>query len=64
MIGAADAGPSPRTRELYAFYLRTFALAYGEPLPAAVYDGVFHAVSAFNNAGFSINADSLMAGRP
>jgi trk system potassium uptake protein TrkH len=26
----------------------------------AVYHGVFHAVSAFNNAGFSLNADSLI----
>ena len=26
----------------------------------AAYDGVFHAVSAFNNAGFSLNADSLV----
>ncbi|WP_434089872.1 TrkH family potassium uptake protein [Micromonospora purpureochromogenes] len=37
-----------------------FATAYHEPLGAAVYDGVFHAVSAFNNAGFSTNADSLV----
>lgn len=26
----------------------------------AIYQGVFHAVSAFNNAGFSTNSDSLM----
>ncbi len=37
-----------------------FAVAYDEDLPRAVYDGVFHAISAFNNAGFSLNADSLM----
>ena len=37
-----------------------FALGHSEPWPAAVYDGAFHAVSAFNNAGFSLNADSLM----
>ncbi|MEU4773874.1 TrkH family potassium uptake protein [Micromonospora sp. NPDC023644] len=37
-----------------------FATAYDEPLGAAVYDGVFHAISAFNNAGFSTNADSLV----
>lgn len=37
-----------------------FATAYDDPLPYAVYNGVFHAVSAFNNAGFSLNADSLM----
>jgi potassium uptake TrkH family protein len=37
-----------------------FATAYDGPLSHAVYSGVFHAVSAFNNAGFSLNADSLM----
>ncbi|MBO4206072.1 TrkH family potassium uptake protein [Micromonospora echinofusca] len=37
-----------------------FATAYDEPWGGAVYDGVFHAVSAFNNAGFSTNADSLV----
>jgi trk system potassium uptake protein len=38
-----------------------FALGYGEPLPRAVWLGVFHAVSAFNNAGFALWSDSLMA---
>jgi Trk-type K+ transport system membrane component len=37
-----------------------FAMTYEEPLATAAYHGVFHAVSAFNNAGFSTNADSLM----
>ena len=37
-----------------------FALGYAEPFPSALYDGVFHAISAFNNAGFSLNAYSLM----
>jgi potassium uptake TrkH family protein len=37
-----------------------FAVGYDEVLPVAMYDGVFHAISAFNNAGFSLNADSLM----
>lgn len=36
-----------------------FAIAYEPHLGSAVYDGIFHAVSAFNNAGFSLNADSL-----
>ena len=36
-----------------------FALSYDERPSRAVYDGLFHAVSAFNNAGFSLNADSL-----
>ncbi len=35
-------------------------LAYDEPLPTAIWNGVFHAVSAFNNAGFSTYSDSLM----
>lgn len=37
-----------------------FALAYGEPLPRAAALGVFHAVSAFNNAGFSLFSDNLV----
>lgn len=37
-----------------------FAVGYDEPPGAAIYDGVFHAISAFNNAGFSLNSDSLM----
>ena len=36
-----------------------FWLTYGEPLPRAVWLGVFHAVSAFNNAGFALFSDSL-----
>ncbi len=34
---------------------------HGEPWSAAVWNGLFHAVSAFNNAGFSTYSDSLMA---
>ena len=37
-----------------------FATVYDESPTRAVYSGVFHAVSAFNNAGFSLHADSLM----
>lgn len=33
---------------------------YGLPWDQAAWSGLFHAVSAFNNAGFSIHADSLM----
>ena len=36
-----------------------FLLGYHEPFGRAVYLGVFHAVSAFNNAGFSLYRDSL-----
>ncbi|MCG5212623.1 potassium transporter TrkG [Streptosporangium soli] len=37
-----------------------FVTGYGEPLGRAVYLGVFHAVSAFNNAGFALWPDNLM----
>jgi trk system potassium uptake protein len=37
-----------------------FWLAHGEPFGRAAYLGVFHAVSAFNNAGFSVFSDSLV----
>jgi potassium uptake TrkH family protein len=35
-------------------------LGYGEPFGRAVYLGVFHSVSAFNNAGFALWSDSLV----
>lgn len=35
-------------------------LAYGTPWSEAAWSGLFHSVSAFNNAGFSIYSDSLM----
>ncbi|MER6000536.1 potassium transporter TrkG [Nonomuraea angiospora] len=37
-----------------------FAIGYGEPLARAAYLGAFHAVTAFNNAGFALWPDSLM----
>ncbi|MEV0155986.1 TrkH family potassium uptake protein [Micromonospora sp. NPDC050686] len=36
-----------------------FATTYRQPIGSALYDGVFHAISAFNNAGFSTRSDSL-----
>ncbi|CAN5214366.1 MAG: TrkH family potassium uptake protein [Nocardioides sp.] len=36
-----------------------FALGYDQSWPTAIYHGVFHAVSAFNNAGFALWSDSL-----
>ncbi|WP_219339848.1 TrkH family potassium uptake protein [Luteimonas salinisoli] len=33
--------------------------AYGQPWGTALWEGFFHAVSAFNNAGFSTRSDSL-----
>ncbi len=38
-----------------------FLLHYDEPLPRALWLGVFHGVSAFNNAGFALFSDSLVA---
>ncbi len=38
-----------------------FLLGYGEPLGRALWLGVFHAVSAFNNAGFALFPDSLIS---
>ncbi len=35
-------------------------VGYGEPLGPALWHGVFHAVSAFNNAGFSTYSDGLV----
>jgi trk system potassium uptake protein len=35
-------------------------LSHGVPWPEATWSGVFHAVSAFNNAGFSLHGDSLV----
>lgn len=37
-----------------------FWITHGEPLGRAAYLGVFHAVSAFNNAGFGLYSDNLM----
>lgn len=37
-----------------------FAVTHDEPVGRAVYSGVFHAVSAFNNAGFSLHDDNLV----
>ena len=37
-----------------------FSLAHEMPLSAAVWHGLFHSISAFNNAGFSTFSDSLM----
>ncbi len=37
-----------------------FAVGYDQPLPRAAWLGVFHSVSAFNNAGFSLFSDNLV----
>lgn len=38
-----------------------FVVTYEMPFGTAVWQGVFHAVSAYNNAGFSLFSDSLMS---
>ncbi|CAN5293592.1 potassium transporter TrkG [soil metagenome] len=38
-----------------------FSLAYGKPFGEAVWLGVFHSVSSFNNAGFALFSDSMMS---
>ncbi|MFI7701086.1 TrkH family potassium uptake protein [Nonomuraea sp. NPDC049480] len=37
-----------------------FVIGYGEPFARALYQGGFHAVMAFNSAGFTLWPDSLM----
>ncbi|GAA3116887.1 TrkH family potassium uptake protein [Streptosporangium carneum] len=37
-----------------------FVTGYGEPLGRALYQGIFHAVSSFTNAGFALWPDSMM----
>lgn len=37
-----------------------FLIAYDREVPQAIWHGVFHAVSAFNNAGFALYTDNLM----
>src|SRR4051812_49831155 len=37
-----------------------FALFYADPVGQAVYLGIFHAVSAFNNAGFALFSDNMI----
>jgi trk system potassium uptake protein TrkH len=37
-----------------------FIFGYGEPVGRALWLGVFHSVSSFNNAGFALFSDSLM----
>lgn len=43
-----------------AILIGRFLITYDMPLGTAVWQGVFHAVSAYNNAGFSLFSDSLM----
>lgn len=36
-------------------------LGYGYSFPQAAWEGIFHAISAFNNAGFSTHSDNLVS---
>ena len=45
---------------LTAILSTRLAMAYAMPWGEALWSGLFHAVSAFNNAGFSLYGDSLM----
>ncbi len=49
------------TVQLLVAILLTFRLAsaHSEPLGSAVWSGIFHSVSAFTNAGFALQPDSL-----
>ncbi len=38
-----------------------FAASYDEPLARAIYLGIFHSVSAFNNAGFALFSDNMIS---
>ncbi len=38
-----------------------FSFGYHEPPRSAVWHGVFHSVSAFNNAGFALYSDNIMS---
>ncbi len=49
----------------FEFIVATFVtfrlwLGYGYDLPDAIWYGIFHSISAFNNAGFALYSDSLM----
>lgn len=41
-------------------FLLTFRFLFDMPIKEAIFSGIFHSISAFCNAGFSLNSDSLM----
>lgn len=45
---------------VFVFLTLRFWLGYGHPIGEAAWFGLFHSVSAFNNAGFSTFSDNLM----
>lgn len=46
---------------VFAVLVPRFALGYGDDVGTALWNGLFHAVSAFNNAGFALYSDNLMS---
>ena len=45
--------------ELVGATILAIRWSYEMPWPKAIYYGIFHTVSAFNNAGFGLESDSL-----
>ncbi|HEU4807402.1 MAG TPA: potassium transporter TrkG, partial [Homoserinimonas sp.] len=45
---------------VFVFLTIRFWLGYGHPIGEAAWFGLFHAVSSFNNAGFSVFSNNLM----
>ncbi|MPY92887.1 MAG: TrkH family potassium uptake protein [Acidimicrobiia bacterium] len=65
VVGVARFSVAVESAVAAVLFLR-FLVAHDEPVGRAAYLGVFHAVSAFNNAGFALYTDSLVgfAGDP
>ncbi|HZG05605.1 MAG TPA: potassium transporter TrkG [Streptomyces sp.] len=59
LLGVARTTLAVEALTALALTLR-FHLGYGMPLGQALRHGVFHSVSAFNNAGFGLYADNLV----
>ncbi|MDQ4089093.1 MAG: TrkH family potassium uptake protein [Actinomycetota bacterium] len=59
LVGVAQLSFAVEAVVALALSLR-FWWSHGEPLARAVYLGVFHSVSAFNNAGFSLFSENLV----
>jgi trk system potassium uptake protein len=59
LVGVAKFSLATEAVAAVLLFLR-FWLAHDEPIGRALYLGLFHAVSAFNNAGFALFGDSLM----
>ena len=49
-----DAPSMPATVRAYSMTM------YDDDLPTALWHGIFHAISAFNNAGFALYSDNLI----